>query len=311
MTDTLSLQEQIDILSAEMYGALPTIVTPPPSPIDALPQQRKLQLQQFQQHITSNPEGWYSKLTLTKYKDIQELMNNPLTYYRYLKGYEWKPELAETKLKAMVEWRIKERPSELTMEQLKIIGETRLVQCYGFDRQYRPIVYVNMGQIDKDKNWDSDEKLMLKFKYFVYMTEVAVERMSQVHPHVFQQVWIIDMNDSNIGLGHVKKVKDLFLGLGDYHPERLHSALICNGGWTLNILFNFIKYFLTEEMIAKYKFVKKGYDEELAKTLHAVMDRNKYLLSNLKGPVKNPHDIHKIIQLEKLKKELSLSQENA
>lgn len=314
-TDISSLQAQIDQLSSELYGKSPLIISPPVNPIDQLSAKQKEHLQQFQKTVlnelwpqiqqssSSSSSSSADHKKQASHDDLVQQLNNPLTYYRYLKGYNWDEKLATEKIKYMMEFRMREHPIAFRMQQLQLIGRTQFIYLFGYDKCLRPTIYVNMKQIDKVPNWDSEENLLMLFRYVVYVTEVAIERMAQVHPHVFQANWIIDMNDASLGLSTVKKAKDVFLQLGDIHPERLFSAVICNTGWTLNILWNFIKYLLTEESIVKYKFVRKGNDAELKKIVSEMIDMQ-YMLEHVGGPVKNPYSVDKIIQLEKWKDEL-------
>lgn len=317
-TDITTLQSEIDKLATELYGKTPLVIHPPANPIDQLSAKHQEQLQQFsrsfQQNIlapflSSVPQQYpavddvHAKKLERSLEELNVQLNNPLTFYRYLKGYNWDEKLATEKLKYMMEFHVKHHPTSFRMQELQDIGQTHFIYIYGFDKSFRPTIYVNMKQIDKMPQWDSEQNLIKLFHYVTYVTEVAIERMALVHPHVYQANWIIDMNDANLGLHTVKKAKDVFLQLGDIHPERLHSAIICNTGWTLNILWNFIKYFLTEESIAKYKFVRRGNDAELLKTVSDMIDLQ-YVLSHVGGPVKDPFNVQKIIQLEQMKDDL-------
>lgn len=313
-TDITTLQSEIEKLATELYGKTPLVINPPVNPIDHLSAKQQEQLHLFQHSVLH--ELWPSILrqhpvneNCAKSKHTHEQLvaqlNNPLTYYRYLKGYNWDEKLATEKLRYMLEFHMKNHPTSFRMQDLKDIGQTHFIYIYGFDKSFRPTIYVNMKQIDKVPHWDSEQNLIKLFHYVTYVTEVAIERMALVHPHVFQANWIIDMNDASLSLHTVKKAKDVFLQLGDIHPERLHSAVICNTGWTLNILWNFIKYFLTEESIAKYKFVRKGHDAELLKVVSEMIDLQ-YVLSHVGGPVQDPFNVQKIIQLEQLRDELRL-----
>jgi len=111
-TDISSLQAQIDQLSSELYGKSPLIISPPVNPIDQLSAKQKEHLQQFQKTVlnelwpqiqqssSSSSSSSADHKKQASHDDLVQQLNNPLTYYRYLKGYNWDEKLATEKIKS-------------------------------------------------------------------------------------------------------------------------------------------------------------------------------------------------------------------
>jgi hypothetical protein len=75
---------------------------------------------------------------------------------------------------------------------------------------------------------------------------------------VYNITWIIDLKDSSLSMGVVKSMKDMFVKLGDYYTERLAKCVVANVGFTLGLVWAFVKVFLAQETVDKYVLVKGG-----------------------------------------------------
>lgn len=281
------------------------------------------------------PDSWKLDEYLQMDHTIESMVLNRVTYMRFLVGFDWNLRVAVEKLRSMIRWRCQvEQPQNYTVKRSirTHIVKTRFLQLYGYDRMSRPIIYVNLSRLNMEiapsddddgdddggdngtesppsskgkspvLSWDSPESMSLKIKLFLYMLERACERMERIHAtNVYQVIWIIDMDQSPVGLGLVKQMKDLFLEMADYYPDRLHSALLFNTSWTVNIMWSFVKMFLEERIIQKYKFVKKGNDAELVKWIDDMVDRE-CLLDHVGGQVcgESVFDVGKMYRLDEL-----------
>ena len=189
-SESTTIQNEIDRLTAELFGKLPTNFTPPPNAIDSLTSSQKKEVDLLQKRTLS--ASWYKSLLPNK--DIEYLMNDPVTYMRHLAHFGWNhPDTAFQKLKAMAEWRVKERPQDYTFESLGHAPNSKLGSVYGFDKQYRPIIYIHLKNLGIEKNWDSKENMYLKYRLVAFTVERALERMRMVHPNVYQFNFLIGM----------------------------------------------------------------------------------------------------------------------
>lgn len=120
-----------------------------------------------------------------------------------------------------------------------------------------------------------------QFKFFVYIMEKCIARMPAGVTNI---LWIVDMKDSSLSLGIVKAMKDMFVKLGDYYTERLARCMMINVGWTLSMVWSFVKPFLAQETIDKYVIVKGG-GKELKQMLEKYVDENQ-LVEEFEGKCK-------------------------
>lgn len=186
---------------------------------------------------------------------------------RYLSGLKWDIKVATDQLKETLAWRREVKPWTIRLKDIEPIAKQGFLYHFGFDRDHRPIIYIHMG---KDKSELTEENKMLKFKYFVYIMEKCIARMPN---GVYNILWIVDMKDSSLSLGVVKAMKDMFVKLGDYYTERLARCMVLNAGWTLSMIWAFVKPFLAQETIDKYVMVKGG-NKELKQVLDKYVDEN-------------------------------------
>jgi hypothetical protein len=75
---------------------------------------------------------------------------------------------------------------------------------------------------------------------------------------VYNITWIIDLKDSSLSMSVVKSMKDMFVQLGDYYTETMARCVVTNVGFTLNLIWSFVKPFLAQETVDKFNLVKGG-----------------------------------------------------
>lgn len=212
-----------------------------------------------------------------------------LCLFRYLSGLKWDLKIAAEQLKETLAWRREYKPWNIRLKDVESVAKSGFLYHYGYDKQSRPIIYIQMG---KDKTDMSEENKLLKFKFFVYIMEKCVARMA---PGVTNILWIVDMKDSSLSLGVVKAMKDMFVKLGDYYTERLARCMMINVGWTLSLIWSFVKPFLAQETIDKYVIVKGG-SKELDEVLGKYVDKSQ-LSEEYGGVCKYSYDFN-VLSLE-------------
>jgi hypothetical protein len=205
-------------------------------------------------------------------------MVHSFTYHRYLSGLKWDIKVATDQLKETLAWRREFKPWTLRLKDIEPVAKHGFLYHYGFDKDHRPIIYIHMA---KDKTDMSEENKMLKFKFFVYIMEKCIARMPAGVTNI---LWIVDMKDSSLSLGVVKAMKDMFVKLGDYYTERLARCMMINVGWTLSMIWSFVKPFLAQETIDKYVIVKGG-SKELKQILDKYVDEDQ-LVEEFEGKCK-------------------------
>lgn len=198
--------------------------------------------------------------------------------------------IASDQLKETLAWRREYKPWTIRLKDVENVAKHGFLYHYGYDRQSRPIIYIQMG---KDKAEMSEENKLLKFKFFVYIMEKCVARMA---PGVTNILWVVDMKDSSLSLGVVKAMKDMFVKLGDYYTERLARCMVINVGWTLSMIWSFVKPFLAQETVEKYIMVKGG-NKELEEILEKYVDKDQQV-AEYGGNCQYTYDYNVLVQEE-------------
>jgi len=262
--------------SDKNYGVVPG---PAESPVNRLTDEQKKILND----LRSIAEQW--ELT-----EEDKAFVDDLCLYRYLSGLKWDLKIASEQLKETLAWRREYKPWNIRLKDVENVAKYGFLYHYGYDRQSRPIIYIQMG---KDKSEITEENKLLKFKFFVYIMEKCVARMA---PGVTNILWVVDMKDSSLSLGVVKAMKDMFVKLGDYYTERLARCMVINVGWTLSMIWSFVKPFLAQETIDKYVMVKGG-NKELEEILDKYVDKDQ-LIEEYGGKCKYSYNYHALVQEE-------------
>ncbi|KAL9643118.1 hypothetical protein ABK040_003917 [Willaertia magna] len=232
---------------------------------------------------------WIPELAIEE----QEFMQNEgdILYYRYLLGYGFdKVKEAEEGLKQTCEWRAKTKPYLIKLDDLKEAGTSGWMFHYGYDKQNRPIVYVDTK---KDNLPMTEENLRLKYLSFIYFTEQCIKRMPK---NVFQISWVVDISNADISLKVVKQMKETFLALGIYYCERLSLAFVSNVNMTINLIWKFVSSFLSSEVVSRYYVLKK--DEKLQKDAYLKHIDEEQLVTEFLGNASFNFDSTKLKELE-------------
>jgi hypothetical protein len=232
----------------QLYGEVPKGVE---SPLNKLNEEQKEKLKQLREIAA----GWDLQPAERKFCD-------DMCLFRYLSGLQWDVEVSQKQLKDTLDWRASYKPQDIRLKDLRTVAESGWLYHFGFDKHSRPIIYVLMG---KDKAENTEENKLLKFKYFVYIMEKCVKRMPE---GVYNITWIVDLKDSSLSMSVVKAMKDMFVKLGDYYTERLARCVVTNVGFTLNLIWAFVKPFLAQETVDKYVLVKGGDKEAFYNVAH-------------------------------------------
>jgi len=261
-------------------------------PSDKLPQRSAIELlNATERDLLSKFKDNVAKWKNSYEKEEQAYLDNEVNLFCALKGFDWNLPLAEEKIKATVEWRAKEKPYNLRLKDLGAVGQSGFIEHYGFDKEGRPIIYINMK---KDAGFKNDDLTKLKYKSLVYMTEQCISRMS---PNVHQCSWIIDLKDASVSMSLCKSWLDPLLLLGDHYAERLAVTVVLNSAFFVNMCWGFIKNFLTKNTLKRYHVFKEG--DSKAKTLLAQLVEKEYLLKEFGGNATHSYNFDAIYQWEK------------
>jgi hypothetical protein len=243
MTELSSRLQELRENEDKLFGALPQSL-PQRSVLELLNATEKDLLTKFRDNVAK----WKNQFE----KEEREYLEQDINLFCILKGFYWNLSLAEEKLKTTAEWRAKEKPYNIRLEDIgAAVGKSGFFEHFGYDNQGRPVIYINMRN-DMGKN---DEQTKLKFKSLVYMTEFCISRM---HKNVHQCSWIIDLKDAKVSMSLVKSWIDPLLGLGDHYAERLAVTVVLNSSFFVNTLWAFIKGFLPKSTLQRYHIFKEG-----------------------------------------------------
>ncbi|KAF0981657.1 hypothetical protein FDP41_012314 [Naegleria fowleri] len=230
-------------LEEKLFGKIPQ--TPVPSVLDSLNDEKKKKIAEFRSRITNQ---WKEDELLHEHdkKENGNYFLSDLTLFRFLSGYQWNIDEVEPVLKGACEWRKKFEPWNVHIDDVKAVAQQGAIFHVGFDKAGHPLIYVKLG-LDKLEN--NEENKLLKFKFFVWLYELAIRRMPE---NIYQTSWIVDLTDASLSVHLIKSMKDMFLELGTYYVERMAAIVVVNVPWSLKFLWGVVKMFLTQQTIDKY-----------------------------------------------------------
>jgi len=173
------------------------------------------------------------------------------------------------------------------------IGKIGFITHQGYDKERRPIIYVNFQKDTLEINDEINKKRALAI---TYMVERCIRRMPA---NVYQITWVCDMRNANIGMGMVRSMKDPLLVLGEHCAERLSVALVCNTSWGLNMCWNFVRPFLSQQTLDRYNVMRQN-DSDLS-VQKAVLNKyisDEVLLKEYGGKNEYKYDYQALLKLE-------------
>ena len=85
--------------------------------------------------------------------------------------------------------------------------------------------------------------------------------------------------------------------LGNYYTERLARTMVLNAGWTISMIWAFVKPFLAKETVEKYVMLK-GNDKEISETFDKYIEKNMLVKGFGSGSAEYTFDIQKLISEE-------------
>jgi hypothetical protein len=294
---SVSRQQQITTLEERIYGKYPkspSMSEAPHSTLDSLTDKQLQTLSMFHQKILTS--DWFNAMLPNK--DIEYLVSDPVIVSQYLIGFQWDQALAEKNLKKMCDWRRDFRPAHTKLDSMGVIAKSNLVQMWGQDNYFRPIMYVNLKQWKQIPDPSSEATLINVMRYFAYFNERASERMRKIHPNVTSQIWVFDLKDFSVSISFVRQFAGIMTQLGEHYPERMGKCIVVNAGWAISAVWQFVKPLMAQSTINKVKIIRQGNEDELIKVLKEFADSDQ-VLSHLKGNVAPPlqSDIQRLEEL--------------
>lgn len=249
----------------QIFGPLPEIFNSSsngsniqPSPLDAMDDTQRDKLREFRQLIDRE---WDVDALLCA-RDKKYGFLSDLTLYRYLAGFKWDISQCAPLLKKACQWRKEHKPWLVRFEDFSDIVVQQQQQHVAWHQGYtlsgRPVMYL---RIAADKTDNSDPVIReKKWKMFLWVHELLCARMPE---NVYQIFWIVDLKDASLSIPLVSSMKDMFIELGEYYVEAMHRLYTINTHWTLSLVWNFLKPFLTPATVAKYDIRRPMSDTDL------------------------------------------------
>nr|CAG4719222.1 unnamed protein product [Naegleria fowleri] len=278
-------------LEEKLFGKIPQ--TPVPSVLDSLNDEKKKKIAEFRSRITNQ---WKEDELLHEHdkKENGNYFLSDLTLFRFLSGYQWNIDEVEPVLKGACEWRKKFEPWNVHIDDVKAVAQQGAIFHVGFDKAGHPLIYVKLG-LDKLEN--NEENKLLKFKFFVWLYELAIRRMPE---NIYQTSWIVDLTDASLSVHLIKSMKDMFLELGTYYVERMAAIVVVNVPWSLKFLWGVVKMFLTQQTIDKYNIQGSLKEKEMNALLTQKIS-NDVLISEYTGAYEYKFDFEKIREYDNLR----------
>jgi len=184
----------------------------------------------------------------------------------------------------MLRWRKNYKPEEIRLRSLEKVAKSGFLYHSGCDKRKRPLL--NMI-IAKDTTENTPENVELKFKTMVYEYERCIKYMEEnCGPEIYQIVWVVQVYNASISLDLVRSMKRIFDELEARYPERTGQILVLNPPWTINVIWPFLKPFLTQEQQDKYVFISGWYDSDIRDGLLKNIDDSQLAKELYEG--KNP-----------------------
>lgn len=192
-----------------------------------------------------------------------------MALWRYCYGNGWgNKSRTIAMLKGMVQFQLERHPRNLPSESLEVVAQSRSVFTHGYDRDCCPILYWDMG---KDNLPTDENGRTMRFNYFSYTYEKMINKLVDEEffrsQNVYQFTYVVEVKGGKgLSLSIAKPVKALFDYLGELYAERVHRIIVLNVPLTANIIWGFIKPFLTAEQVSKYVFIR-GNEAQVAEQL--------------------------------------------
>jgi len=234
-------------------------------------------------------------------KESQKIATYSNTY-RYLLGWEWDKAKGLTSLKNSCEWHATIKPETISLSSTEKISKQGHIFHHGFTKDGSPIIYF---QFKKMKiNAFDDETAKLRLYNLVYWTETCIRQMK---PGVTNSTWLIDLKDVSISISMAKNLKKMLEKLGENYAERLGRCIIVNPPWSISLIYNFARPFLSNRCLQKYIILKNA--KEQTKRISEFVDEDDLLVEyGGKSTYKFDFEAEKKIDDERIQKLLSSSE---
>ncbi|KAI0082133.1 CRAL/TRIO domain-containing protein [Panus rudis PR-1116 ss-1] len=172
-------------------------------------------------------------------------LNKPDTLPRYMRAAKWNFEEAKKRIKATMEWRREYKPDLIPPHEIKIEDEGGKIIINGFDKDGRPIIYMNPGR----QNTETSPR---QLRHLVWCLERAKDLMPPGQESV---VILIDYKTTtlrtNPSISTARKVLHI---LQEHYPETLGRGLVVNLPTLLNFFYKGISPFLDPVTRDKIRF---------------------------------------------------------
>lgn len=172
-------------------------------------------------------------------------------------------------------WRKTFNPEKLRLKDLKY-ADKQMIYQYGMDKEGHPVQYIIVKNDDLENN---EENIKEKFKLLVYSFEMCVRQMQEP---VINVVNVVELEGASLSISMARTLKGMFDELGVYYTERTAKIIVLNAGWTISIIWSFLKSFLPQHVIEKYIFIG-GDREQIRKELLKYIDESQLALYGKDG----------------------------
>ncbi|KAK7695217.1 hypothetical protein QCA50_002407 [Cerrena zonata] len=172
-------------------------------------------------------------------------LEKPDTLPRYMRAAKWDFQDAKKRIKATMEWRREYKPDLIPPEEVKIEDEGGKIIINGFDKDGRPVIYMNPGR----QNTETSPR---QLRHLVWCLERAKDLMPPGQESV---VILIDYKTTtlrtNPSISTARKVLHI---LQQHYPETLGRGLVVNLPMLLNFFYKGISPFLDPVTRDKIRF---------------------------------------------------------
>jgi hypothetical protein len=186
----------------------------------------------------------------------------------------------------MIRWRKSFKPNEIRLRSLEKVAKNGFIYHSGHDKRNRPLLNLLLY---KDTAENTPENISLKFKNVVYEYERCIQYMEEYcDAEIYQVCWVVEVYQANISLDLVQNMKGYFDELEAKYPERTGKIIVLNPPVTINVIWPFLKIFLTQEQQDRYVFISGWYNSDIRDGLLQHIDDEQ--LSNELYEGKNPFE---------------------
>ncbi|XP_033122866.1 CRAL-TRIO domain-containing protein C3H8.02-like [Anneissia japonica] len=170
------------------------------------------------------------------------------TRMRYLIGYEWDLEEAESRLLETIQWRKERRPLEADCKYCEDQPGFHAWRQVGHDKTGRPVIYSCFAQAST-VHYTAEDNV----QHLLHLAENAKRSMG---PDAYRWVWVLDCTGMTLSACNPRLGNAVNSAMANHYPERLGHVLIVNHSWLFEGAWRAIKIFIHKNTLAKARLAR-------------------------------------------------------